>query len=440
VISMRFYWLFSVAWAAFFLLLRVGAADNAPEPITLEIPQFQLQVEPDGSSVIPSADVDQLLVHVNKRPTQISPGTIYTKVNTDASNMIMTTTTTGDGILCKLDLGHREGFHLRKGRNSVEVSFTDLIQRVHYASFVLQTSDEGVPNRIRVSITPDRAAVGTKYAVVVGIAHYSDAAGGVISLQYADRDAQSFRDFLLTPDGGSFSKENVRLLLNDDATAQNVRSALFTFLTQAQPEDEVVLYIAGHGAPDPHDPRNLYLLTYDTKLDDMGGTAFPMWQLQDVFTRVLKAKRVVTFADTCHSYGFSGESARGKKSNNLVNQYVARYANDSDRAVITASDVSQLSYESDKWGGGHGVFTFYLLKGLHGEADFNKDGTVTAGELFSYIRDNVDKATGGNQSPMAVPGLAERLPLSGVGLRKTPSASLLFPFELIPHPSRGASQ
>jgi uncharacterized caspase-like protein len=165
-----------------------------------------------------------------------------------------------------------------------------------------------------------------------------------------------------------------------------------------------------------------------------------MYQLQDVFTRVLKAKRVVTFADTCHSYGFSGEQARGKKSNNLVNQYLVRFANDADRAVITASDISQLSYESDKWGGGHGVFTFFLLKGLHGEADFNKDGTVTAGELFSYIHDNVDKATGGNQSPMALPGLAERLPLSGIALRKSASAALSAPIELFPGLARATSK
>jgi uncharacterized caspase-like protein len=435
---MRFYSGVSSALLAIFLFLPVGAADNS-EPITLEIPQLQLQVEPDTAVVIPSSDVDQLLIHVGKRPGQVSPGTIYTKINTDAANMIMTTTTMADGILCKLDLGHREGFRLRKGRNSVEVSFTDLMQRVHYASFLLQTSDTAAPDRKHVSITPDRAAAD-KYAVVVGIARYSDSSGGVTSLQFADRDAQEFRDFLLSPDGGSFPKDNVRLLLNEDATAQNVRSALFTFLTKAQPQDEVVLYIAGHGAPDPNDPRNLYLLTYDTKLDDMGGTAFPMWQLQDVFTRVLKAKRVVTFADTCHSYGFSGERGRGKKSNNLVNQYLARFANDSDRAVITASDISQLSYESDKWGGGHGVFTFFLLKGLHGEADFNKDGTVTAGELFSYIHDNVDKATSGNQSPMALPGLAERLPLSGVGLRKSANAGLSTPIEFFPSLSRAASK
>jgi hypothetical protein len=409
------------------LFFPASAADIT-EPITLEIPQLQMQLEPNGAAVITSTEFDQLLIHVAKSPMQVSPGTLFTKINTQAANMIMTTTTMSDGILCKLDLSHHEGFRMQPGRNSVEFSFTDLMKRVHYASFLLQTSDTTTTrDNKRASITPDRPVAGAdKFAVIVGIARYSDTAGGITSLQFADRDAQEFRDFLLSPDGGSFPKDNIRLLLNDDATSQNLRSALFTFLTKAQPQDEVVLYIAGHGAPDPNDPRNLYLLTYDTKIDDMGGTAFPMYQLQDVFTRVIKAKRVVTFADTCHSYGFSGASAHGKKSNNLVNQYLSRFANDSDRAVITASDVSQLSYESDKWGGGHGVFTFFLLKGLHGEADFNKDGTVTAGELFAYIHDSVDKATEGNQSPMALPGLAEHLPLSGVGLRKSSHAANLF--------------
>jgi hypothetical protein len=401
---------------------------DVTEPITLEIPQMQLQLEPNSAAVITSTKFDQILVHVTRSPTQVTPGSLFTKINTQAANIIMTTTTMSDGILCKLDLTHHEGFHFQSGRNSVEFSFTDLRKRVHYASFLLQTSDTTTTrDQKRVSITPDRPVTGaSQFAVVVGIARYSDSAGGITSLQFADRDAQEFRDFLLSPDGGSFPSDNIRLLLNEDASAQNIRSALFTFLTKAQPQDEVVLYIAGHGAPDPNDPRNLYLLTYDTKIDDMGGTAFPMYQLQDVFARVIKAKRVVTFADTCHSYGFSGASAHGKKSNNLVNQYLSRFANDSDRAVITASDISQLSYESDKWGGGHGVFTFFLLKGLHGEADFNKDGTVTAGELFSYIHDTVDKATEGQQSPMALPGLAEHLPLSGIALRRSSHAATLF--------------
>jgi uncharacterized caspase-like protein len=134
----------------------------------------------------------------------------------------------------------------------------------------------------------------------------------------------------------------------------------------------------------------------------MGGTAFPMWQLQDVFERVLKAKRVLTFADTCHSYGFSGARAgtSSKRANNLINQYLQRYASKGQRAVITASDISESSFEDAKWGDGHGVFTYYLLRGLKGEA------VVTAGELFAYLQQSVRQATEGKQNPRALVGIA----------------------------------
>jgi uncharacterized caspase-like protein len=420
-----------LALLAFLIFLPASAADFA-EPITLEIPQLQLQLEPNSAAVIATPDFDQVLIHIARHPGQVNYGTIYSKINTESANIVMTTTSTTDGILCKFDLGHRAGFRMHPGRNSIELSFNDQMERVHYASFLLEAAPPAGKPGTRgtvtphAPITPDRASA-EKFAVIVGVSHYANSGEGFSNLKFADQDARSVRDFLMSPDGGSFPKDNVRLLVNEDATSQNIRSAFFTFLTKAQPEDEVVIYVAGHGAPDPNDPRNLYLLTYDTKLDDMGGTAFPMYQMQDVFNRVLKAKRVVTFADTCHSYGFSGARDPKKKSNNLFNQYVARYANEADRAVITASDISQLSQESEQWGGGHGVFTYYLLKGLKGEADANKDGTVTAGELFNYVRDNVLKATSGDQSPMALPGLAEHIPLSGVGLRKSQRAQATKP-------------
>lgn len=407
-----------------FLIVPIAATDFT-EPITLEIPQLQLKLEANSAVIIPSVDFDQIVLRIARKAGQVSYGSIFSKVNTESANIVMTTKSTADEVLCNLDLRHRDGFRLHPGRNSVELAYTDQMARVHYASFLLEAADKPTI-RQRINITPEKTAI-ERFAVVVGVSRYADSANGLSNLKYADRDAQSVRDFLVSPDGGSFPKDNIRLLLNEEATSQNVRSAFFTFLTKAQAEDQVVIYIAGHGAPDPNDPRNLYFLTYDTKLDDMGGTAFPMYQLQDVFNRVLKAKRVITFADTCHSYGFSGDRDRAKKSNNLFNQYVTRYANEADRAVITASDISQLSEESDQWGGGHGVFTFYLLKGLRGEADLNKDGTVTAGELFAYVRENVEKATNGNQTPKALPGLAEAIPLSGIGLRKNVHARVLNP-------------
>ena len=44
------------------------------------------------------------------------------------------------------------------------------------------------------------------------------------------------------------------------------------------------------------------------------------------------------------------------------------------------------SFESPDWGGGHGIFTYYVVKGLEQEADENTDGIVTADELAEYVR------------------------------------------------------
>ena len=67
--------------------------------------------------------------------------------------------------------------------------------------------------------------------------------------------------------------------------------------------------------------------------------------------------------------------------------------------IISASDDSQFSQESAQWGGGHGVFTHYLLQGLKGEADYNRDGVVNLGEIIPYLSENVRRATRNLQTP-----------------------------------------
>jgi uncharacterized caspase-like protein len=68
-------------------------------------------------------------------------------------------------------------------------------------------------------------------------------------------------------------------------------------------------------------------------------------------------------------------------------------------AIISASDEKQLSQEGKEWGGGHGVFTYFLLKGLQGDASYNKDGHVTLGELIPYLSEKVRRETKNAQSP-----------------------------------------
>jgi uncharacterized caspase-like protein len=397
-----------------------AASSNEP---WLEIPQASQRLEVDSTVALSQApgSIQQLVFHIPAGGSRIDYGTIHTKVNTESADVAMKSTSGLDGLTLNVDLTGAGGFPLVRGRNSVELEYQDQFGRAKYYNFLLDFSAASTATGSRgfetiPTKTPPEKRAGRLFAVVIGISHYGKSDGQINDLRYADRDAQSVLDFLKTPAGGGVTDEDALLLLNDDATTQNIRHALFTFLTKPQEQDTVVIYIAGHGAPDPLDPQNLYLITADTKPDDMGGTAFPMWQLQDVFERVLKAKRVITLADTCHSYGFSGlrAGAGQKQANNLINQYLERYASKGQRAVITASDISESSFEDAKWGDGHGVFTYFLLRGLQGAADRNHDGVVTAGELFAYLEQSVREATYGKQNPRAAVGISSGLPVSTV--------------------------
>ena len=384
-----------------------------PGEIWLEVPEQSTRVEANTSGPLAAAAVTSLKIHIAKMPKDIDYGSIHTRVNTESGDILMTTTGVPEGILCTLDLLRRGDMGLVRGRNSVEVSYVDHLKRVHYASFLLDRGSNVPP--MKTPGTRPARLTGDKYAVIIGVARYQHAGeDGLTNLRFSDGDAGSMRDFLLSPAGGAFPKDNVLTLLNEEATSSTMRSALFTFLSKPRPDDLVVIYFAGHGSPDPNDSRNLYFLTYDTKIEDMGGTAFPMFQFQDVFERVLKAKRVITLVDSCHSFGVSGAKNVGGSGNNLVNQYVQRFASSGERAVLTASDLSELSYEDTKWGGGHGVFTYFLLQGMRQAADINHDGVVTVAELSQFLRDKVSTATGGEQHPQSLVGGVGDIPVSSV--------------------------
>ena len=417
--------LVTIVWAG---LLSLGGGASQPAPTNepwLELPQANQKVAVDSLVALDLApgSVQQLVLRIPAGGPRINYGSIHTKVNTESADVAMKSTNGMDGFVLNVDLHGAGGFPMQPGRNSVELEYKDEFGRQKYFNFLLDFSGgtSGPAGRgfeaIPTKQVPEKRA-GRLFAVVIGISHYVKGDGQQINdLQYADRDATAMLEFLKSPAGGGLADQDSLLLLNQEATTESVRHALFTFLTKPQEQDTVVIYIAGHGAPDPNDPRNLYLITSDTKPDDMGATAFPMWQLQDVFERVLKAKRVITLADTCHSYGFSG--LRGgtgqRRTNNLINQYLQRYASRGQRAVITASDISESSFEDAKWGDGHGVFTYFLLQGMQGKADANHDGVVTAGELFNYLRQAVPQATGGKQNPRAVAGISSGLTVSTVG-------------------------
>jgi len=244
-----------------------------------------------------------------------------------------------------------------------------------------------------------RGSGAQKWAVVVGISEYANPA--IPPLKYADADARALADFLSTPEGGGFENDHMKVLLDKDATIANIQNALSNFLAQAIDIDLVVIYFAGHGAPEPARPTNLYLLAHDSDPNILRTTAFPMWQIQDVLARYIAAKRIVVFSDACHSGGISADfGTRGMAvtKKNLINQYLTDLSRSKEGVVVfTASAAGEVSQEEPALG--HGVFTYYLLDGMKGAADFNNDYTITVNELMQYVEEQVKRKTQGAQNP-----------------------------------------
>lgn len=245
----------------------------------------------------------------------------------------------------------------------------------------------------------DRSLGPQKWAVVVGVSEYGNSA--IPSLKYADNDAQSFADFLRRPEGGGYDNDHLRILLNKDATLPNIKDALINFLGQAIDMDLVIIYFAGHGAPEPGRLQNTYLLTNDSDPNQLGTTAFPMWDIQTVLARHITAKRVIVFADACHSGSISVNFTTrglGVTEQNLINQYLTDLSKTKEGIVVfTASAAGEVSQEYPEFN--HGVFSYYLLQGLEGKADYNNDYTITINELMQYVEEQVKRKTRGAQNP-----------------------------------------
>lgn len=253
-------------------------------------------------------------------------------------------------------------------------------------------------------LPPISAASTEHWAVVIGVSDYADSR--IPGLRYAAKDAQALHDWLVSPAGGRYAPARVKLLTDRNATAAAIKEALYTWLRQAIEEDIVVIYFAGHGSPDsPDTPQNLYLLPHDTRYDAIASTGFPMWDVETALKRFIKAKRVVVLADACHSGGVGAtfdvaRRALGDVQPNRISSGLQNLASvGAGIAVISASDDRQLSAESAKFGGGHGVFTHYLLEALKGRADYNSDSRVTLGELIPFLSEHVRRETLNAQSP-----------------------------------------
>lgn len=238
------------------------------------------------------------------------------------------------------------------------------------------------------------------FAAVIGIADYQNP--NVPDLQYTVADAEAFYDYLI--DLG-VPAENIIKLIDSQATTQAMKTALGNDLRRrAGPDDMVIIYYAGHGGPEI-DVANLdgdglekYLLSWEADPENLYGTSFSMNEIATIFGR-LQASRVIFIADACYSGASGGRTILSGRRATISDSFLDRLGSSgTGRVIMSASSANEPSQERSDLG--HGVFTYYLLEGLRGPADTNRDGAITFDEAYDYVARTVPEATGQTQHPV----------------------------------------
>lgn len=216
---------------------------------------------------------------------------------------------------------------------------------------------------------------GTKFAIVIGISNYP---GTAYDLKYADDDAKVASSTL----ENVYGFKNISILIDEQATADNIKKAIDDLRVKATPNDEVVFFFSGHGGigiADDGDSevRDESIIAHD------GTNLVPIWdgQLKQMFDG-FATSRIVFIFDSCASGGMTDLAATGR----IINMATK------ENGATTAVELDRLQ---------QGELTYYFVKegmaaGQADVYDHDKNGIITESsdvvveEAFDYTKKNCD--------------------------------------------------
>lgn len=215
------------------------------------------------------------------------------------------------------------------------------------------------------------------YLVSVGITDYP---GTSMDLTLPAKDAETITWLYSKNTSVEYS-----LLLNEQATMQNITSSICRTFAKANLDDIVVLFFSGHGYPGG-------FVAYDGQLT--------YTQVRRAMTTG-KCKNKMIFADAC----FSGKI----RTNGRSSQSSVQAAKKANVMLFLSSRSNETSIE--RRGMQNGFFTTYLQKGLRGGADVNRDRVITAKELYDYVHKGVINISHDKQHPVMWGKFSDNMPV-----------------------------
>lgn len=235
------------------------------------------------------------------------------------------------------------------------------------------------------------------YAIVIGIEQYRQR---LPKADFATHDAQTMTEYLTKALG--YPEENVITLLNDRALKSDFEKYFERWLSNNVEKDSTVfIYYSGHGAPNPK-TGDAYLVPYDGDPSFINETGYSLRKMYEALGK-LPATKVIVALDSCFS-GAGGRSVLAKGARPLVMNLKNDVGLSKNITVMSASSGDQMSSTYDEKG--HGLFTYFMLKGIKNEDVIRQNGTIRINDLFSYIKPQVElvsrKQYNNEQSPQLI--------------------------------------
>lgn len=216
------------------------------------------------------------------------------------------------------------------------------------------------------------------YVVSVGIADYKE----INDLRLTENDVRVFNQLM------AYQGAEITTLTGSKATHTNIITALRGTFAKATVFDTMIFFFSGHGYEGGFCCYDMSAdspsLSGNYNVDDerlatanrlYGGLSY---QEMQILFRNCRAGKKIVFADACFSGGL-------RKGNQL--DLSVQSARNGDVVFFLSSQTDETSLEMS--GGTNGLFTYYLAKGLCGEADANADKNIQLNEIYSYVYRNV---------------------------------------------------
>jgi hypothetical protein len=251
---------------------------------------------------------------------------------------------------------------------------------VRNKAVVKNTAKRLIPPTVMMNSNPNAVAL------IIGVDKYES----ITSAPWAESDAGSFYDYAQNALG--ISADRIKLITGSDSSEAGIWKSVERWLPTVvdRNKSDVYLYFAGHGLASA-DGNNAYLIPWDGDPDLLERTSILRSELIDGL-KDLNAANVTLFMDTCYS-----GKARGGKGTLVADSRGLRIVkkdtlynlpNNFTLFAAAANDETASSHPSLK----HGLFSYWMMRGLGGDADSNGDRKITNGELHAFINKNVQKS------------------------------------------------